>query len=76
MEQRDLWLRDGIAWGRARPVAVRDDLEDWFTLAAAHTEQLGELDVILMRKDPPFDIEYIYTHIHPRARRGYRARWS
>jgi glutathione synthase len=60
-EQRDLWLRDGVAFGRLRPIRVRDDLHDWFELGEAHTEKLAELDVALMRKDPPFDMEYIYT---------------
>ena len=60
-EQRDLWLRDGIPMGRVRPISVRDDLEDWFTLDAAHTRPLADFPVILMRKDPPFDMEYIYT---------------
>jgi glutathione synthase len=44
-----------------RPVAVRNDLQDWFTLDTAHTRALAEFQVILMRKDPPFDMEYIYT---------------
>jgi glutathione synthase len=60
-EQRDLWLRDGIPLGRVRPVSVRNDLQDWFTLDAAHTRPLADFRVILMRKDPPFDMEYIYT---------------
>jgi glutathione synthase len=60
-EQRDLWLRDGVAHGRVRPVSVRNDLQDWFTLDAAHTQPLADFPVILMRKDPPFDMEYIYT---------------
>ena len=60
-EQRDLWLRDGVAHGRVRPVSVRNDLKDWFTLDAAHTRPLADFRVILMRKDPPFDMEYIYT---------------
>ena len=60
-EQRDLWLRDGVAHGRVRPVSVRNDLQDWFTLDAAHTRPLAEFGAILMRKDPPFDMEYIYT---------------
>jgi glutathione synthase len=60
-EQSDLWLRDGVAWGRVRPIRVMDDLITWFELGEAHTAQLGELDAILMRKDPPFDMEYIYT---------------
>jgi len=64
----DLWLRDGVAHGRARPVEVRDDPEDWYTLGQAATGRLGDFDVILMRKDPPFDTEYIYsTYILERA---------
>ena len=60
-EQRDLWLRDGVPLGRVRPVAVRNDLNDWFTLDTAHTRPLADFQAILMRKDPPFDMEYIYT---------------
>jgi glutathione synthase len=60
-EQRDLWLRDGVAYGRLRPVSVRNDPHDWFTLDTAHTRPLADFPVILMRKDPPFDMEYIYT---------------
>ena len=66
LEQRDLWLADGIAWGRARPIQVRDPIPDdygqnWATLGAIKIERLGGLNAILMRKDPPFDMEYIYT---------------
>ena len=60
-EQRHLWLRDGQACGRLHPLTVRDDPADWYTLGAPRVAPLGELDVILMRKDPPFDTEYIYT---------------
>jgi glutathione synthase len=60
-EQRDLWLRDGIPLGRVRPVAVRNDVSDWFTLDTAHNRPLADFQAILMRKDPPFDMEYIYT---------------
>ncbi|TCO81521.1 glutathione synthase [Plasticicumulans lactativorans] len=60
-EQADLWLRDGRAWGRARALTLRDDPHDWFTLGAPHDAPLAELDAILMRKDPPFDMEYVYT---------------
>ena len=64
----DIWLRDGVAFGRARPVEVRDDPADWYSLGAAATGRLGGFDVILMRKDPPFDTEYIYaTYILERA---------
>ena len=67
-EQRHLWLRDGVAHGRLAPLNVTDDPKSWFTLGPARTERLGALDVILMRKDPPFDTEYIYsTYILERA---------
>jgi glutathione synthase len=60
-EQKDLYLRDGVAWGHLAPLRVADDLTAWFTLGAAAAAKLGDYDVILMRKDPPFDTEYIYT---------------
>ena len=61
LEQRDLWLADGVAWGRVRPIEVRDDPANWATLGALRIERMGEMNAILMRKDPPFDMEYIYT---------------
>lgn len=60
-EQQDLWLRDGVAFGRLRPVQVRDDLHDWFELGETQVTRLAAFDAVLMRKDPPFDMEYIYT---------------
>ncbi len=68
LELADVRLRDGVALGNARPLTVRASLTDWFTLGEAREWRLGELDVILMRKDPPFDTEYIYsTYILERA---------
>jgi glutathione synthase len=61
LEQHDLLLRDGVAFGRVRPLTVRPDPKSWFTLGEPRSQRLGELDCILMRKDPPFDTEYIYT---------------
>ncbi len=60
-EQRDLYLRDGRPRGRARLLTVRADPEHWFDFHGEQEIGLEELDVILMRKDPPFDMEYIYT---------------
>ena len=60
-EQADLSLRDGVAWAELRPLEVRNDLHDWFTLGERAAARLGEFDAILMRKDPPFDMEFIYT---------------
>ncbi len=68
-ELKDLWLRDGIAWGRLASLKVFDDPRTWFTRGAGVEAKLGDFDVILMRKDPPFDTEYIYcTYILDRAR--------
>jgi glutathione synthase len=60
-EQKDLALSAGTAIGRSRPLRVRDDNADWFDLGDPSDIELGSLDAILMRKDPPFDMEYIYT---------------
>src|SRR3974377_644309 len=61
LEQKDLKLRDGMAYGRMRPLAVRTDPVNWFTLGMPVEEPLGVLDCLLMRKDPPFDTEYVST---------------
>jgi glutathione synthase len=67
-EMQDLGLRDGVAIGRARPVTVFDDKKHWFELGEAETIELGTLDALLMRKDPPFDLEYVTaTYILERA---------
>jgi glutathione synthase len=67
-EPADLWLRDGVAWGRACAATVYDDKKHWFDFGAERTLPLGELPVILMRKDPPFDLEYITaTYVLERA---------
>ena len=60
-EQRDLSIRAGEPEGVSRLLTVRDDNADWFDLGESSRVNLGDLDVILMRKDPPFDMEYIYT---------------
>lgn len=59
LEMHDLWLRDGVAYGRATPVTVFDDKKHWFELGTPEEVELGRLDAILMRKDPPFDLEYV-----------------
>ncbi len=61
MEQRDLFLRDAEPYGRSRMLTVTDNPNKWFEFGDVATIPLAELDVILMRKDPPFDTEYIYT---------------
>ncbi len=61
MEQRDLYLDQGEAKATLRPLTVHRDPQHWFDLGEATTATLASLDVVLMRKDPPFDNEYIYS---------------
>ncbi len=67
-EMGDLRLENGVARGRGRTVKVWDDPDKWFELGEPVDMALGDLDAILMRKDPPFNMEYIYsTYILERA---------
>jgi len=61
MEQADLYLKDGQACARTRALTVRDQESGWFDLGADQDQPLADLDIILMRKDPPLDMEYLYT---------------
>jgi glutathione synthase len=61
MEQGDLFLDSGVPRARQRPLQVFRDPARWFELGAANLSNLADLDVILMRKDPPFDNEFIYS---------------
>ena len=61
MEQTDLFLRDSETWARMRGLTLHKDLRHWFDFKPESMRRLSELDVILMRKDPPFNMEYIYT---------------
>lgn len=61
MEPGDLFLEHATARASMAPLTVFRDPECWYELGAAQTRDLTELDVILMRKDPPFDNEYVYA---------------
>ena len=61
MEQSDLYLEQGAAKAYASTLTVREDENDWFTLSEREEIELSSLNVILMRKDPPFDNEFIYS---------------
>ena len=60
-EQSDLYFDGAKACGRARGLKVNMDPAGWYELGDAQDMPLTDLDAILMRKDPPFDIDYIYT---------------
>lgn len=61
MEQSDLFLRDGQTYARLRRLKLFANAQHWFEWGEESTDPLATLDVLLMRKDPPFDMEYIYT---------------
>ncbi|EIC29006.1 MULTISPECIES: glutathione synthase [Methylomicrobium] len=68
MELNDLYLRNGRAYARTRTLTVQRDPQRWFEFHLERDIPLDQLDVILMRKDPPFDQEYIYaTYLLERA---------
>ncbi len=61
MEQQDLLLRDGKVFANMRPLSVRNDMRHWHSLSEPELTPMEQLDVVLMRKDPPFDMQYIHT---------------
>ena len=61
MQLNDLYLRNGRAFARTRQLKVQRDAQQWYAFAGEQNIALEELNVILMRKDPPFDQEYIYA---------------
>ena len=61
MEPPDLEFSEARVFGHMAPIAVRDNNDDWFTLGSAERRPLGDIDIVLMRRDPPFDMDYVYT---------------
>ncbi|MGH8090309.1 MAG: glutathione synthase [Rudaea sp.] len=60
LTQGSLAIRDAAPWAQARALRVRDDARGWFELDAPHWRDLREVDVILARKDPPVDAQFVY----------------
>jgi len=61
MQQHDLSLDNENPVARMAKLTVKDQQKDWFSAGESKIRDLSDLNVILMRKDPPFDTEYIYT---------------
>lgn len=61
MEMNDIYVKDGSAVARNRRLRVADDDSDWYQFQGEEVTSLADFDVILMRKDPPFDMEFIYA---------------
>lgn len=59
MEMPDLFLRQGKPWARMADLDVFADPQHWFELGSYKSTPLAELDIILMRKDPPFDNDFL-----------------
>lgn len=71
MEVGDLLARGSRTWARLRHVEVVDDPAGWFRVTGEETRPLDTLDAVLMRKDPPFDMEYVVaTYLLEQAQRG------
>ena len=67
----ELKIIDGRPLGIGRSITVNDDVKNWFAYGTENEFCLSDFDVILMRKDPPFDMEYIYaTYILDLAKMG------
>ncbi|QYK00938.1 glutathione synthase [Shewanella psychrotolerans] len=68
MEMKDLAMVNGVAMATMSLLTVKQDEQNWYQLGEATDTPLAELDAILMRKDPPFDTEFIYaTYMLERA---------
>lgn len=64
------WRRGGLVTAKARAIVLTGDPDDWYREEPAEERPLKGYDVVLMRKDPPFDAEYIYaTHLLEQAER-------
>lgn len=70
MELNDLYLDNGLPYARTRTVKVQRNKESWYEFIEEQDISLDQLDTIIMRKDPPFDQEYVYaTHLLEQAER-------
>ncbi|MFS7222541.1 glutathione synthase [Rahnella inusitata] len=68
MEMNSLYLRGGVGRATTKKLSVKQDYDGWYEFGTEQDIALQDLDVILMRKDPPFDTEFIYaTYILERA---------
>ncbi len=61
MEMQDLYINDDMPMAKMQALEVNENPDNWFNLSENQAAELASLDIILMRKDPPFDLEYIYA---------------
>ncbi|MFM9436251.1 glutathione synthase [Janthinobacterium sp. CG_23.3] len=59
-EQKDMALDEGVVSANVARITLTGEADDWFRADVRHETPLGEFDAIIERKDPPFDMEYVY----------------
>ncbi|MBC7453993.1 MAG: glutathione synthase [Massilia sp.] len=60
-EQSDMALDEGVVSANVADITLTGHADDWYVAAAKSARRLSEFDVVLQRKDPPFDMEYVYA---------------
>ena len=61
LEQSAIYWRDGATRASARPLRLHADDHDWYSAGDPEDRALKAFAAVLMRKDPPFDMEYVYS---------------
>ena len=61
IQQSGVYAEDGTVYCNSQTVRLIDDNDHWFDYLESHAMPMGSLDCVIMRKDPPFDMEYIYS---------------
>lgn len=61
LEQADIYWSDGATRAAARPLELSSDNQHWYTAGEPEDRPLADYAAVLMRKDPPFDMEYVYS---------------
>lgn len=70
LEPGDLGWEQGVTRAQMRPLEILTDEDNWYRAGDAQLLRLADLDAVMMRKDPPFDLEYLYaTHLLDLAER-------
>ena len=71
LEQADLTVRNGETMASLRSLTVYDDDTAWYAMGERYDAALSTLDVVLMRKDPPFDMEFLHNSAAGMLTTGY-----
>ena len=61
IQQSDLYIEEGVVSCSSQTLKLTDNDEGWFEIIQSHNQPMAALDCVMMRKDPPFDMEYIYS---------------